>query len=97
MFCLVVRLHCVRDLWLGEVQGIEVVYVDAGEPETHCGLPRIQATPAENQALFNEVAAGTEVEVTIPAPAAYDQPRGSTRFRFGGKSGATREHAKESR
>lgn len=57
----------------------------------------MQATRVEHLAIFRKVGAGTEVELTIPARAAYDQRRGSQRFRFGRKSRTTQERAKESR
>ena len=63
----------------------------------YCGLPGMQARRVENLAIFREVGAGTEIEMTIPARAAYEQRRGSGRFRVGRMSRTRREHAKEIR
>ena len=57
----------------------------------------MQARRVENLAIFREVGAGTEIEMTIPARAAYEQRRGSGRFRVGRMSTTRREHAKEIR
>jgi len=99
VFCLVVHVHSYAMSALGEVQGIEVVQVRAGAPEGHCGFPRMgcEATRSGNLAIFSELGAATEVELTIPARAAYRERRRSGRFRSGRKARTMQEHAKESR